>query len=281
MASRTKQKEEARARRVAEERAAAERAGRARRTRMLGGVLVLAVVIVVVAIAISASGGSGGTAVRANSPAAKSAITAVSSLLAGIPQSGTTLGSPNAKVTITEYADLECPVCDTFALPSTVNTSDGTPGSGYFDQLVSQYVRTGKAKIVYRSLETATGNGPNAAMWSQQQAAAYAAGLQHKAWDYIELFYREQQPETSQYVDSAFLQSIAQQVPGLNVASWQANRQSSTLEAQVASDGTGAQALGFTSTPTLVVRGPKGQATPIQSLPSSYSEITSEIKLVS
>ncbi len=249
---------------------------------MLGGVLVLAVVIVAVAIAISTSGGgSSGTVVKANSAAAKSDITAVSNLLAGIPQSGATLGSPSAKVTITEYADLECPVCDTFALSSSANTSDGTPGSGYFDQLVSQYVRTGKAKIVYRSLETATGNGPNAAMWSQQQAAAYAAGLQNKAWDYIELFYREQQPETSQYVNPAFLQSIAQQVPGLNLASWQANRQSSTLEAQVASDGTSAQSLGFTATPTLVVRGPKGQATPIQSLPSNYSEITSEIKLVS
>jgi protein-disulfide isomerase len=281
MASRTKQKEEARARRLAEERAAADRAGRARRTRMLGGVLILAVVIVVVAIVISASGGSSGTKVKANSAAAKADIAAVSSLLAGIPQSGTTLGSPSAKVTITEYADLECPVCDSFALPSSANTSDGTPGTGYFDQLVNQYVRPGKAKIVYRSLETATGNGPNAAMWTQQQAAAYAAGLQNKAWDYIELFYREQQSETSQYVNPAFLQTIAQQVPGLNLASWQANRQSSTLEAQVASDGTSAQSLGFTSTPTIVVRGPKGQATPIQSLPSSFSEITSEINLVS
>ena len=62
MASRTKQKEAARARRIEEERAAAERAQRARRTRMLGGVVLLAVVIVGVAIAIAAgSGGSSGT----------------------------------------------------------------------------------------------------------------------------------------------------------------------------------------------------------------------------
>jgi protein-disulfide isomerase len=281
MASRTKQKEEARARRVAEERAAAERAQRARRTRMLGGVLALAVVIVAVAIAISVSGGSGGNAPKPNSPAAKADVTAVSNLLAGIPQSGTTLGSPTAKVTITEYADLECPVCDAFALPSNVNTSDGTPGSGYFDQLVNQYVRPGKAKIVYRSLETASGNGPNASMWTQQQAGAYAAGLQSKAWDYIELFYYEQQSETSQYVNPAFLESIAQQVPGLSLASWQANRQSPTLEAQVSSDGQAAQSRGFTATPTLVIQGPKGQATPIQSLPASYSQITSEISSVS
>jgi protein-disulfide isomerase len=281
MASRTKQKEEARARRLAEERAAAERAQRARRTRMLGGVLVLAVVIVAVAIAISASGGGGGNAVKANSTAGRADVAAVSNLLSGIPQSGTTLGNPKAPVTITEYADLECPVCDIFALPSSHSASDGVQGSGYLDQLINQYVRTGKAKIVYRSLETATGNGPNASMWTQQQAAAYAAGLQNKAWNYIETFYYEQQPETSQYVNPSFLQSIAQQIPGLNLASWQANRQSSTLEGQVVSDGNTAGSLGFSSTPTLVIRGPKGQATPIQSLPSSYNEITSEINLVS
>ena len=130
-------------------------------------------------------------------------------------------------------------------------------------------------------METATGNGPNASMWTQQQAAANAAGLQNKAWDYIELFYYEQQAESSQYVNPAFLQSIAQQIPGLNYASWQANRQSPTLEGQVTNDGTTAQSLGFTSTPTIVVKGPKGQATPIQSLPSSSNEIASEITLVS
>src|SRR5579875_2502696 len=187
MASRTRQKEEARARRLAEERARAERAQRARRMRMLAGVVVAAIVVVAVVIAISVSG---------SSPAAHKNVAAVSALLNGIPESGETLGSPSAPVTVTEYADLECPVCDAFALPTSANTSDGTPGSGYFDQLVNQYVRPGKVKIVYRSLETATGNGPNSSMWTQQQAAAYAAGLQDKAWYYIELFYYEQQSET-------------------------------------------------------------------------------------
>jgi protein-disulfide isomerase len=281
MASRTRQKEEARARRLAQERAHAERAQRTRRMQMLGGVVVLAVAVVAVVIAISVSGGSSKPAPKPGSSASNAAVTAVNNLLSGIPQSGQTLGNPNAPVTITEYADLECPVCDAFALPTSRTTSDGTPGSGYFDQMVNQYVRTGKAKIVYRSLETATGNGPNASMWSQQQAAAYAAGLQNKAWDYIELFYYLQQPETSSYVNPAYLQGIAQQVPGLNVSKWGSDRQSQTLATQVASDGQTAVSHGFQYTPTLVVRGPKGQANPIQSLPSSYSQLASEINSVS
>ncbi len=281
MASRTKQKEEARARRLAEERARAERAQRARRMRTLAGVIIGAIVVVVVAIVVSTSSSGGGKAPKPGNSASKADVAAVSSLLAGIPESGERLGSPNAPVTVTEYADLECPVCDAFALPSNANTSDGTPGTAYLDQLISQYVRPGKVKIVYRSLETATGNGPNASMWSQQQAAAYAAGLQNKAWYYIELFYYEQQSETSAYVTPAFLRGIAQQVPGLNVSSWAASRQRQSLRAQVASDGHAAVADGFRYTPTIVVRGPKGHATPIQSLPSSYGELTSEISSVS
>src|SRR5579863_8430673 len=206
MASRTKQKEEARTRRLAEERARAERAQRTRRVRMLGGVVILAVAIVAVVIAISAKGGN--KPVQATSAAAKAVTTDVSNLLNGIPQSGETLGNPNAPVTITEYADLDCPVCDSFALPTSRNNSDGAPGSGYFDQLVKQYVRPGKAKIVCRSLETATASA-NGSMWSQQQAAAYAAGLQGKAWNYIETWYYEQQSEQSSYVTPAYLLGIA------------------------------------------------------------------------
>ena len=281
MASRTKQKEEARARRLAEEQARAERSERAKRMRMLGGVVLAALAIVVVVIVISTNSGGGGKPVSKNSSAARADVAAVNTLLAGIPQSGATLGSPSAPVTITEYADLECPVCDSFALPTNRTTSDGTPGSGYLDQLITQYVRTGKVKLVYRSLETATGNGPNSSEWIPQQAGVYAAGLQNKAWDYIELFYLEQQSESSGYVNQAFLQGIAQQIPGLSLSKWAADDQSSALQAQVTSDGQSAQSQGFQYTPTLVVKGPKGQATPIQSLPQSYSQVTAEISQVS
>lgn len=248
---------------------------------MLGGVLIIAIAVIAVVIAISSSGGGSGHAPKPGSRAAQSAVASVDKLLAGIPQSRETLGSPGAPVTITEYADLECPVCDSFALPTNRSTSDGTPGTGYLDKLISQYVRPGKVKLVFRSLETATGNGPNSSMWIPQQSAAYAAGLQNKAWNYIELFYYEQQSETNAYVTQSFLQGIAHQIPGLNYSSWAANSQSGNLAAQIASDGQSAQARGFSYTPTIDVRGPKGQAQPIQSLPQSYGQITSEINQVS
>lgn len=57
MASRKEQKEQARARRLAEEQARAEKARRQRRLQMLAGVLLAAIAIVAVAIAISSGGG--------------------------------------------------------------------------------------------------------------------------------------------------------------------------------------------------------------------------------
>ena len=261
MASRTRQKEEARARRLAEERAQAERSRRTRRTRLLVGVLVGCVAVIAVAVAISSSGGT-----KAASLSTQKANT-VNASLAGIPQSGQTLGSPNAKVTVTEYGDLECPVCKDFALNAE-------------NQLIANEVRSGKVKLVYKSLETATGNGPNRPMWQQQQASAYAAGQQNKGWNYIELFYNQQGDETTSYVTPTYLDGLARQVPGLNYSSWLSGSTSSTLQGQVAAENQQANAKGFSSTPTIVVSGPKGQAQPIVGV-ASYGQLQSVINSVS
>ncbi|HEY1716605.1 MAG TPA: thioredoxin domain-containing protein [Solirubrobacteraceae bacterium] len=210
MASRKEQKEAARQQRLAEEQARAERARRDRRLRLLGGTVVGAIAIVVVAIAIS-SGGSSAQVVKPTSAAAKQAQSKVNTLLAGIPQTGNTLGSPSAKVTLTEYGDLVCPVCKSFAL-------------GAENQLIANEVRKGKVKIVYKSLETAS-QAANNAMFVPSQTAALAAGKQQKAWNYIELFYHEQGDESDSYVTDNYLGGLAKQIPGLNFNQWGSDRQ--------------------------------------------------------
>ena len=263
---------------------------------MLGGVIVLAVAIVVVAIVVSSGGGgnSNGNAsgaantkvVSASAACAAAKATAacdrVNTLLAGIPQSGNTLGDPKAPITVTEFGDLECSVCDEFALPPSVNisSSPNPPGTGYEDQLITQFVKTGKVKLVFRSLETATNSGATPGIWTQQQAAAYAAGMQNKAWDYIELFYNEQQPEGTPYT-ATFLEGIAKQVPGLRYSTWLSNRQDSNLESQVTSDGRFAVAHGYNATPTITIQGPKGQAQPFVGLPTSFAQLAARINEVS
>jgi protein-disulfide isomerase len=279
MASRAEQKQQAREARIEYERKLAEDAKRKKRLAQLGGVVVAAVVIIVAAVIISSNnsttanntiGTSGGNA----------AVKRVSTLLAGIPQSGTTLGNPNAPIQITMYGDLECSACDTFTLPTNINTSNGTPGSGYENQMINNWVRTGKASLVYRSLDTATGQGATPNEFTPQQAAAYAAGLQGKAWQYIELFYNEQHAEGSTYVDQSFLNGIAKQIPGLNYQKWLSDSQNPSLANQVNSDQQIAASHGWNSTPTIVIKGPKGQAQAIQGVPASFSQYQSEFNQV-
>jgi protein-disulfide isomerase len=296
MASRTKQKEEARARRLAEEQARAERDQRRRRIQLLGGVVLIAAAIIAVAIAVSTSSGGSSNAAKLTSttatskgggkqsntvvPCKSSTDSPVCTLLAGIPQSGNTLGNPKAKVTVTEFGDLECSVCDAFALGTTEKTSAGANGTGMENQLIQNDVRSGKIKLVFRSLDTATGNGATPNMFVPQQAAAEAAGLQDKEWYYVELFYRYQGAEGSNYVNQNYLNTLAKHVPGLNFSKWLSDSKSQTLASHVSNDQLTAASRDFTSTPTIVVEGPKGQAQPIVGLPSSYSQIESEINSV-
>lgn len=286
MASRKDQKEQARAARIAQQEAAAATAQRARRIQIFGGAIAIAVIVIVVAIVISTSGG-GGSAIKPESPAAKVAVKHVDSLLAGIPQTANTLGKPTAKVTITEYGDLECSVCDVLATPTTFTNPEHQSGSGWLDKLISDYVRTGKAKLVYKSLETASGLNPDHNAFVQQQVAAYAAGLQHKAWYYIELMYNQQGPEGNNYVTESYLQGLAREIPRLNFQKWMADRKLPRLKTMLPTEGqqgaaAAAQAGQQPSTPTVVISGPKGSAKPIVGLPQSgYSAYVSAINLVS
>jgi protein-disulfide isomerase len=283
MASRKDQKEQARAARIAQQEAAVASAQRTRRIQMFGGAIAIAVIVIVVVVVLSTSGG-GGTVIKPQSAAAKTAAKHVDALLAGIPESGNTLGNPKAKVTITEYGDLECSVCDVLATPTSFTNPEHEQGSGWEDQLITSYVRTGKAKLVYKSLETASGGNPDQNAFEQQQVAAYAAGLQGKAWYYIELMYNEQGHESTNYVTESYLQALAKQIPGLNFKKWMADRKSAKLANMIVSEGRAGTAVdsGSASTPTVVVSGPKGLATPIIGLPTGgYGAYVSAIKLVS
>jgi protein-disulfide isomerase len=65
----------------------------------------------------------------------------------------------------------------------------------------------------------------------------------------------------------------------LNLAQWNADRNSPILTAQVTGDQQAASAKGYNSTPTVVVQGPKGTAKPIVGN-TDYVSLLSAIKSV-
>lgn len=264
MASRKDQKEAARAQREALERAEVAKAQRKRRLSLLGGVAIVAVVVVVIAVVVSSSGGSkdAGSGL-ATGTTADQTTTEVSSLLAGIPESGNRLGQADAPVTMDYYGDLECPICRTFTLGALPDT-------------ITNYVRTGKMKIQYRSLQTAT---QDAATFEKQQVAALAAGKQNKMWSYVELFYHQQGAEGTDYVDEAYLKSLATQVKGLNLPNWMSARGDAAFPKEIAADESSAAEVGASGTPTLIIKGPKG-TTALSGAPP-YADVSAAIDKVS
>lgn len=231
---------------------------------MVGLVLI---VVAFVAVGVAISRGGGAAPPKPGSPQAKRDVGAVESLLAGIPQAGVRLGPARAPVTVTEFADLECSFCRTFAL-------------GAERQLISHQVRDGRVKIFYRSLCTATCTGPlGRAGFAGQQSAAYAAGIQHRGWSYIELFYEEQGGEGTSYVTPHYLDGLARQLSGLDYERWSSDRGLPQMRRQVTADERAASGQGFGTTPTIVVRGPGGTAHPLVGEPT-YGQLRAAIASV-
>jgi protein-disulfide isomerase len=273
MASRKADKEAARQRRLEQEAAAKAATQRKQRLTIAGSLLIVVIAVAVVLVVVLGGNSSSGNSKLASQPTsakAKTVAAQVDTMLKGIPQHGTTLGNPKAPVTFTEYGDLQCPICAEF--------SDGAE-----KQLIANEVKSGKVKLVYKSFETATANGPDSDQWSNQQSAAYAAGAQGKAWNYILLFYRDQGTEGTNYVNTAFLTGLAKQIPGLNYQKWNSARFNPTYGNLVAGENKTAASLSFqgqAGTPALIATGPKSQTKPISGN-YPYSYVQSMIKSVS
>jgi protein-disulfide isomerase len=219
-------REQRRAERQAAERAAAARALRRRRLWQLGGAAGLAAIVVVAAVALSSGGGSGGGADRSPSQAA--------ALFSGVPERGGVLGKASAPVTVTEYLDLQCPIC-------------AEASRSLLPTVLQDYVRTGKVKLQARTLHFI---GPESAT-----AARFAAGAQAQGrlWPFIDAFYAQQGSENSGYVTGAFLRTVAAEA-GVNAN--KALAYAATAKAQKPLTRADAEAakLGVSGTPTFVVQ---------------------------
>jgi protein-disulfide isomerase len=220
----SKSKRELREQRRQAERAAVAAESRRRRIRMLLGAAGLAVVVVVAGIAISAAGGAKAKPVPQSSAA---------KLVAGIPEHDGVLGNPKAPITVTEYLDLQCPIC---AEASKANLPN----------LITNYVRTGKVKLQARTLSFI---GPDSVA-----AAKYAHGAaqQGKLWAFLETFYASQGQENSGYVTDDFLSQVAK-AAGVDPDEAKAFSDGASAQAALDQADGAAQTLKIDSTPSFTV----------------------------
>jgi protein-disulfide isomerase len=205
---------------------------RSNRLIQLAALLGVAVVIVIAAILIS-SGGDKNTSSTAATGGVKDTAQ-VNRLLAGIPQSGITLGKASAPVTIAEFVDPQCPFCRDFAVNE-------------LPQVIQRDVRSGKAKIELRML---TFLGPDSVKAGK---ALTAAGQQNKLFNALDIMYHNQGEENSGYVTDAYLKGVLNAVPGLNAGQALSAAGSPAVAQQLGTVNTLAGRYAVDSTPTVLV----------------------------
>lgn len=218
---------------------------RARVKRVVGAGFLAAALLSAALVAASLSGSRDSSEEPTAAVAATVGAGGVDELLRDIPQDGIALGSPDAPVTLVEYADLQCPYCAAWALES-------------FPEIVDQYVRPGHVRLVFRGLAFL---GPDS---DTALRTTLAAGAQDKLWNVLHLLYRSQGAENAGWVTDRLLGEVTGSVQGLDGDRVLAERESALVERQlVAAQQAGAQA-GIAGTPSFEAGPTGGRLQPLE-----------------
>ncbi len=183
-------------------------------------------------------------------------------LFGGVPQEGDRVGSADAPVSIQIFNDLQCSSCrDDFL--------DTIPA------LVEDYARPGDVKLLYRH-------------YSNSQRVeqlgffgAEAAAAQNYAWQYIYLFFRNQDQAERFGVDQDYLDSIAGGIEEMNEPEWLAYLEDNgegSIAAALQGDEELGRDLGIRTGQAAIVSGPGGAET-LQDSPS-LAQIEAAIEAV-
>jgi len=155
--------------------------------------------------------------------------------LSGIPQHGTVLGSPKARVTLHEYADQQCPGCRAYTI--TV-----------FPTLVRDYVRPGKVAMRYHGFPFIGDDSRKALRF------LLAASLQNRLWQLQEALYRHQGAENSGWLSDSLIRAQASEISGLDVTRLFADAQSPAISHSADEQLQAAEDAGLPGTPVFAIQ---------------------------
>jgi protein-disulfide isomerase len=164
-------------------------------------------------------------------------VAAVNKFFAGYEQNAAVIGDPQAPVETVEYGDLQSSACKHYM-------EDVLP------RIIKKQVKRGASRIDFRFMVVVGEQSIPAG------AAAQAAALQGRGWNYIGIFYRNQGKENSGYAsDNSFLEAVAKAAGVKDLAKWNADRE--ILTKWVEENTEEAHNNGLRSAPSFTVRGPK------------------------
>ena len=164
----------------------------------------------------------------------------VQELLGGVRQDGSSLGSPDAPVTLGVFTDLQCSTCDTYQRDTV-------------DPLIAKYARGDQVRFELRNYSLGQADV------TQSAYAATAAGEQDREWQFAELFFRNQDEAPGGNVTDEFLDDLGNSIPDFDLDAWHQAMGSDQVKEGVDADQKLAAQYGLrVEAPSIVVDGPGG-----------------------
>ena len=215
-----------------------------RRPRLIG-LIVLAICVGLLGFAIvSLSVGSGGEKGEVRITGAEE----VQSLVGGIPQDGPRLGSGDAPVTIQVFNDLSCDSCSEW-------------NQDVIGPLIQGPVRSGDVQLIYHNFPMSESG------FFLGAYAAVAAAKQDYEWQFVQLFFANQDEAKTHGADQDFLDAIARGVGvvNFNVEQWQNDMKDDDIQSTLEADEKITAERRLPAEPAVVVGGANGTKQLIES----------------
>ncbi|HET6872673.1 MAG TPA: thioredoxin domain-containing protein [Sporolactobacillaceae bacterium] len=149
------------------------------------------------------------------------------------------MGQADAPVRIAEFGDYKCMFCHQFEME-------------VFPKLKKDFIDTGKVQFYFMNYTIIAQDSVNAANAGE---AVYAMYPDH-FWDFHQLLYENQGPETEAWVTNDLLINLAKKaVPNLDVNKFTAALDQMSYIDQIRTDVNMGKAAGVTGTPTVFING--------------------------
>ncbi len=220
------------------------------------GLIVLAVILGLLGFAIvSISIGTGGTGQIRITGAEET-----QSLLGGIQQDGARLGPGDSPVTVQVFNDLQCDPC------SDWNRDVVVP-------LIRGPVRDGSIQLTFHHFPMSESG------YGLASYGAVAAAKQDDEWQFIQLFFANQEEAKKGGATQEFLNNVARGILNFNVEQWQQDEKDDDVQRTLEEDDKVSAERRLPAQPAVVVGGPNGTRQLIES--PSLDQIESAIAQVS
>ena len=158
-------------------------------------------------------------------------------LFTPISVNASALGDEQAKITIVEFADYQCPFCAKFNKETK-------------DSLIQNFVETGKVKFLFKDL--IVNDRPNDKASTLAAAASYCAAEQGKYWEYNDEIYKNSQGENTGWVTKDNLKQFANNIRVPDLMRFSDCVESDKYNTIVNENDSLGKNIGLTSTPTFI-----------------------------